>query len=418
MFICPASVSSRTRLTLLTASLLLGLAGPTPAQAPGSPELLVSGYTSASVHRYDRASGGVIGTLGAAGSVDGAQSATFGPDGHLYVCAEEDDEVLRYSGVDGSFLGAFVFDDPNTPGDETGGLTAPTAATFGPDGHLYVCSFDGDDVRRYDGSTGAFLGIFVSAGSGGLNGPDAGMTFGPDGHLYVPSFYSDQVLRYHGGSGAFLGVFVAPSPGSLSRPRMLRFRSDGMLYVTSWLNNRINRYDRNGNFVDRFINVSRPSGFAIDPSNADLYVTSDSADDVKVFDGLTGASKGTRVAAGAGGLDAGTFVEFFPDQELRLGRLEPGIAGAVNSLHISNGSPSSLAVLLFGTSGASLGGGGCPGTPLGVGSPALILFATDGSGDADLSGNTAAALAGMTFFIQAYQPSSCRVSNLVVTTLQ
>ncbi|HLX06756.1 MAG TPA: hypothetical protein VKY89_02720, partial [Thermoanaerobaculia bacterium] len=58
-----------------------------------------------------------------------------------------------------------------------------------------------------DGNTGAFLGVFVAKGSGGLNGA-YGLAFGPDGNLYVNSFTSNQVLRYDGNTGAFLGVFA------------------------------------------------------------------------------------------------------------------------------------------------------------------------------------------------------------------
>jgi hypothetical protein len=42
---------------------------------------------------------------------------------------------------------------------------------------VYVTSFDNDSVLKFDADTGAFLGVFVPAGSGGLNGP-TGLTFG------------------------------------------------------------------------------------------------------------------------------------------------------------------------------------------------------------------------------------------------
>ena len=51
------------------------------------------------------------------------------------------------------------------------------------------------------------MGVFVTAGSGGLSGP-IGMTFGPDLNLYVTSFSSNQVLKYNGQTGAFLSVFA------------------------------------------------------------------------------------------------------------------------------------------------------------------------------------------------------------------
>ena len=75
-------------------------------------------------------------------------------------------------------------------------------------------------MLRYDGRTGAFLGVFVAKGSGGLNGA-YGLAFGPDGNLYVDSFINNQVLRYDGGTGAFLDVFA--SGNGLLGPTYLAF---------------------------------------------------------------------------------------------------------------------------------------------------------------------------------------------------
>ena len=42
---------------------------------------------------------------------------------------------------------------------------------FGPDGNLYVADYTDAAVIRYNGSTGAFIDIYVAAGSGGLTTP-------------------------------------------------------------------------------------------------------------------------------------------------------------------------------------------------------------------------------------------------------
>src|SRR5437868_47333 len=72
------------------------------------------------------------------------------------------------------------------------------------------------------------MDAFVPAGSGGLNGPTA-VLFGPDRNgdsvpdLYVGSYLTNQVLVYSGADGTFLGVFVAAGSGGLnySGPRKL-----------------------------------------------------------------------------------------------------------------------------------------------------------------------------------------------------
>jgi hypothetical protein len=77
--------------------------------------------------------------------------------------------VVEFDPVSGAFLGNFV-----TTG--SGGVSAPIGVEFGPDNDLYLASLNTDSVKAYDGTTGAFVGDFVAAGSGGLNEPNF-MTF-------------------------------------------------------------------------------------------------------------------------------------------------------------------------------------------------------------------------------------------------
>ncbi len=43
--------------------------------------------------------------------------------------------------------------------------------TYGSDGRLYVSSSSSSEVLRFDGMTGASMGVFVTAGSGSLDFP-------------------------------------------------------------------------------------------------------------------------------------------------------------------------------------------------------------------------------------------------------
>jgi hypothetical protein len=101
---------------------------------------------------------------------------------------------------------------------------------FGPDGDLYVTSFPSKhpSVLRYDGTTGALIDAFVSAGSGGLYLP-TGPLFGPDGNLYLrstdPGFGPGAVLRYDGTTGAFIDQFIPYGSGGLTSNKNFVFRN-------------------------------------------------------------------------------------------------------------------------------------------------------------------------------------------------
>jgi len=300
-------------IVLCLASFALG--GETPvATCPA--EMLVSGFTSGNIHVYDGCTGEHLRNLDVEQELAGAQAIVRGPDGHLYVASESNNRVLRYDGETLAFIDRFVWDDPSTPTvDETGGLLGPTGLAFGPNGHLYVCGFDSDNVLRYDGETGAFFDEIVPAGSGGLNGPDAGMVFGPDGMLYVPSFWTNQVLRYDGARGNFMDVLTA-ADSRLDGPRVILFLSDDdTVLVSSSQNGRIQRFDRDtGNRIGTFGPLLvRPTGMAFGP-DGNLYVTSATQSNVVRLDGQTGSLMDTFVPASLGGLSAGTFVYFHGDE--------------------------------------------------------------------------------------------------------
>lgn len=297
----------------LALALVLFLTGsPAAAQQtrtnPRSPHgrLLVSGFDSDAAHSYRTFDGAPRASVAA----PGAQCTLIGPDGLLYVCAEQSNQVLRFDADTLAPLGIFVGDDPLTPADENGPLNGPTAASFGPGGELFVASFNNDRILRFDGASGAYLGEFFTPGLGGLNGPDAGTKWAADGLLYVPSFFSDTILRYDS-SGAFVDEFVSAGEGSLRQPRDLVLHG-GLWWVASSFNNRILRYDLAGNFVDQFATVPRPYSLAFRPRSDELFVVSLSGNNVRKFDGLTGAALGLIVPSGSAGLLGAVYVSFLP----------------------------------------------------------------------------------------------------------
>src|SRR2546425_10113064 len=188
-----------------------------------------------SVQRYDGTTGAALGTVAAGGALSGPTGLVFGPDGNLYVTSIDNGKVLRYNGTTGGFLNTFVATLPHGVDPTFGFALGPLGLAFGPDGNLYVSNDFTNDVRGYNGTTGASLGIFASAG---LDAP-TGLIFGPDGNLYVSSFNTNVVQRYNGRTGASMGIFAASN--ELRGPEQLAFDPDGSIYVNSFNSNSVER---------------------------------------------------------------------------------------------------------------------------------------------------------------------------------
>lgn len=162
-------------------------------------------------------------------------------DAELLIGNSDSDNIIIFDENTG-----IIQRDFTTPGN--GGLRAPDDLTFGPDGNLYVSSGGDSELNLFDSSypqdsailryspKGVFLG--VAATGHGLKRP-YGNAFGPDGSLYVSSFRTNQILRFNGKTGEFLGVFASDnnngqgSQNGLNGPNGLLFGPDCSLYVTT-----------------------------------------------------------------------------------------------------------------------------------------------------------------------------------------
>jgi len=182
---------------------------------------------------------------------------------------------------------------------------------------LVSSSFTAFSAPVLAASPGSFIDTFVSAGSGGLDVPK-NLEYGPDGNLYVLSFQNDKVKRYDGTTGAFIDTFVASGSGGLDGPQGLEFGPDDNLYVTSEYTNEVLRYDGStGAFIDVFVSggLSNPQESIFGP-DGNLYVSNYFTDTVVRFDGISGAFIDVFVSAGSGGLDTPQGLAFGLDDNL------------------------------------------------------------------------------------------------------
>lgn len=246
-------------------------------------------------------------TLGA------ALSATARAD--LFVSSFSQNTVLRYNETTGAFLGTFI-------SAGSGGLSAPHRGIFGPDGNFYVASADNDRVLRYNGTTGAFLDIF--AVSPQLDYP-VDLQWGADGNLYVSSQLNDSIVRFNGTTGAFIDVFVSSGSGGLQGPSGMQFYN-GHLYVAGRFSSEVYRYDgTTGAFEQSFGGGSLSSAFGLNfAPDGTLLVGSGGTSTVARFDPDTGASLGNLVTGGSGGLSLPIGIEFGPDNNLYVASFNTG----------------------------------------------------------------------------------------------
>jgi hypothetical protein len=169
------------------------------------------------------------------------------PDGDVLVSSFATNEILRFAGpetdpasgrVPGDFMEVFV-----TAGD--GGLSGPADLTFGiVEGHLLVISSGTSDIKRFDGSTGAYIDDYIPAG---VIGAPGAMAFHPfeDAMLYVTDTENHKVLRFNPGTPGAGEEFISGASediGGLTQPTGMIFDPDGDLYLSSFGTNEIKRF--------------------------------------------------------------------------------------------------------------------------------------------------------------------------------
>ena len=277
--------------------------------------LFVSSGDTKSVLAYDGETGAFEGKFARGGGLIEPEGIAFGPDGDLFV-ASRSDEILRYDGEKGTFEGVFASGH---------GLVDPAGIVFGgPGNDLFVASglaedgTGGNQILRFDGTTGAFEAVLDPNNLAGLDDPEA-IVFGPDGLLYVastPETGPGEVLRYDPVTNAFVDVFIPASESHVLDPTGMVFSPDGKyLFLSSAATSEVMRYDaKTGEFLGVFVTahsggLNEAEGMAFN-SEGNLLVASELGNAVLEFDGDTGEFIREFVVADSGHVSEPTFILF------------------------------------------------------------------------------------------------------------
>jgi outer membrane protein assembly factor BamB len=206
-----------------------------------------------SVKQFDARTGAYLGTLVApgGGGLDGPRALILRNNGQLLVVNQNIDlpsngEIDRYNAKTGAFLGALVAaSDPNAPFAPRGMVVKGNI--------VYVANLQDNtdstangEIKEYRAGTGQFLGDLFPTGLPGKFNPKS-LVFGPDGGLYVSSFDTanplvGDILKFNTTTGSYKvmafnngdGVADPGETQDLHRPEGLAFGPGGNLYVTSF----------------------------------------------------------------------------------------------------------------------------------------------------------------------------------------
>ncbi|MEQ1729313.1 MAG: peptidyl-alpha-hydroxyglycine alpha-amidating lyase family protein [Vicinamibacterales bacterium] len=144
-----------------------------------------------------------------------------------------------------------------------------------------------------------------------ITSPDGKFIFVSEGHSSTPG-QNSRLLKFDA-TGKFIKSWGkwGSGDGEFDQPHALAFDSKGLLYVGDRNNNRVQVFDQDGNFKEKFYQFSRPSGIYID-KNDNLYVAD--SESGSVSQNHQDWKRGIRI----GSLKDKKVTAFIPDPESRI----------------------------------------------------------------------------------------------------
>lgn len=189
--------------------------------------LLVTGRGTAAVQRYDIRTGVALGPFSMGRSLAEPTKMTRVADTLLYVSqwGSSSSSVAVFDARSGAFLR-----------EATLPLGQPMQHLLLPNGDLLVAAFNLPTIRRI-APDGSDLGAFTSgvALQGAVN-----LWWHDSGDLLVADWTAGRVVRFDGTTGAYRGVFI----DGLANPEGWAIGPDGRLYLAEWTQHRVRRFDR------------------------------------------------------------------------------------------------------------------------------------------------------------------------------
>ncbi len=190
--------------------------------------------------------------------------------------------ITKHNNLTGEYEGYFAT-----------GLSAPTRMKIGPDGLLYVLQWGGNGkVLRYN-LEGEFIDVFTNTGVT----QSIGIDWDTQGNLYVSSYNGDNVHKFDE-DGDFIELFITTD---LLGPTDIWFDENGDLLVSDYNGVAVKRFNSNGAYIGDFIQgINKSEGVDFFP-NGNILIGNGSTNSVKMFDS-EGNYISDLIESGSGGL--------------------------------------------------------------------------------------------------------------------
>jgi len=190
----------------------------------------------------------------------------------VYVLTRKQARVIVYE-EDGTFVQSF---GEGLFTERTHGLT------IGPDDSLYAVDDGNHMVRKFtpDGKEVLTIGTPGVASDTGYDGKTIGsirraagpfnrctnIAVAPNGDLYVSDGYGNARVHRFNAAGTLIRSWGEPGtgPGQFHLPHSLRVTPDNRLLVADRENDRIQIFDLEGNYLDEWTHVQRPTDLFVD----------------------------------------------------------------------------------------------------------------------------------------------------------
>ncbi|MGI9608992.1 MAG: cadherin domain-containing protein, partial [Acidimicrobiia bacterium] len=157
-------------------------------------------------------------------------------------------------------------------------------------------------IGRFDNPSGTYLADLSTTSP--VDRPHS-VAVGPDGLLYINSYWNGLVLRFDPETNTYVDTFV-PGADPLVGPSGIAFGANGNLYVADYDNSVIREYGPTGTPLGVFASgggLNGPGAIAFGP-DGHLYVAGYNSDSVHKYNGTTGAHMTpTFVSSGGNGLN-------------------------------------------------------------------------------------------------------------------